>query len=174
MAVIPAVSARIDLDRFADLYQRHRDAVYRYLRRWGADDDEAADLTARTFERALSHLHSCRGGADGFAAWVFRIARNQAIDARRRRHPATALDFVAPQLLPRSANEPEADALRREEFGELHERLMRLSAVERECLALRYAGHLTARQIGMVIGKSEAATQKVIGRALAALRESYQ
>jgi DNA-directed RNA polymerase specialized sigma24 family protein len=36
---------------------------------------------------------------------------------------------------------------------------------------LRYAGGLTAREIGAVVGKSEAAVQKQIQRALGALRE---
>ena len=35
----------------------------------------------------------------------------------------------------------------------------------------RYAGGLSAREIGLVLGKSEAAIQKQIQRALAALRE---
>ena len=46
-----------------------------------------------------------------------------------------------------------------------------LPEVQRDALALRYGAGLTARQIGVVLGKNEAATQKLISRALARLRE---
>ena len=50
----------------------------------------------------------------------------------------------------------------------------RLPDVQREALALRYAAGLTAREIGAVIGKSEQATQKLLSRALATLREEHR
>jgi len=39
---------------------------------------------------------------------------------------------------------------------------------------LRFAGALTAREIGRVLGRSEAAAHKLVNRALAALREDYR
>jgi RNA polymerase sigma-70 factor, ECF subfamily len=48
----------------------------------------------------------------------------------------------------------------------------RLSDVQRDALALRFAGGLSSREIAPVIGKSEAATKKLLTRALAALKEA--
>ena len=76
--------------QFEDVYLRLRDPVFHYVRRYATDDNEAAELTARTFERALTRLSSYRGGREGVAAWLFRIARSQAIDATRRRRPLPA------------------------------------------------------------------------------------
>ena len=70
-----AVIGRAD---FGELYVRYRDPVFRYLRRLCGSEDEAADLTALTFERALAKLHGFRGDGAGFAPWLFRITRNQA------------------------------------------------------------------------------------------------
>ena len=50
----------------------------------------------------------------------------------------------------------------------------RLPEDQREALLLRYAGGLTAREIGVVIGKQEGAVQKQIERGLAALRETLR
>ncbi|HET7030780.1 MAG TPA: sigma factor, partial [Candidatus Limnocylindrales bacterium] len=51
-----AVGAGVDRDAFALLYERHRLAVFRYLRARTPSDDEAAELTAVTFEKALRSI----------------------------------------------------------------------------------------------------------------------
>lgn len=161
-------------EHFEEAYLRLRDPVFHYVRRFATDDDEAAELTARTFERALTKLPSYRGGRNGIAAWLFRIARSQAIDAIRRRRPLHPLDIIRPEHHPHSERgRPEPELIRREENRELADHVQQLPPLQRECLALRYGARLNAREIGAVIGKSEAATQKLISRALSRLRETY-
>lgn len=159
---------------FEEAYLQLRDPVFHYVRRFARDDDDAAELTAGTFERALTKLATYRGGRDEIAAWLFRIARSQAVDATRRRRPLHALDLIRPEQHPHSERgRPEPELIRREEHRELAERVQQLSPLQRECLALRYSAGLSSREIGAVVGKSEAATQKLISRALDRLRETY-
>ena len=89
-----ATAGQVD-ETFGESYLRLRDPVFHYVRRFATDDDEAAELTARTFERALTRLSSYRGGRRGIAAWLFRIARSQAVDATRRRRPLHPLDLIS-------------------------------------------------------------------------------
>ena len=49
-----------------------------------------------------------------------------------------------------------------------------LPEVQRDAIWLRYAGGLNAREIGHVLGKSEAAVQKQIQRGLESLREALE
>lgn len=104
------------LDRadFGQLYLRYRDPVFRYVRRLSGSEDDAADLTARTFERALAKLHTYRGDGAGFAPWLFRIARNQARDARRRTRPWLPIQLLGTAAHPHEPSTPEGTALRRE------------------------------------------------------------
>jgi len=44
---------------------------------------------------------------------------------------------------------------------------------QRDAIVLRFAAGLTAREIGDVLGKSEAASQKLVSRWLTALKEAY-
>ena len=81
-----AEEARTNAEAFAPLYERHLERVYRYLRARGAAEDDAAELAALTFERALTHIDQYRPGGSGFGPWLLRIARNAFIDAGRRRH----------------------------------------------------------------------------------------
>jgi RNA polymerase sigma-70 factor (ECF subfamily) len=169
-----ALAARSDPRAFGRLYRRHQLSVFRYLRARSASDDEAAELTAVVFERALKAIGRYRPIGGGFVAWLFTIARNAALDAdrSRRRHPP------APQADPQAeAQDPtlvEDAVLEREQRADLRARVDRLPAMQRDAIVLRYAGGLTAREIAGALGKSEAATQKVLSRALAILRESYR
>jgi RNA polymerase sigma-70 factor (ECF subfamily) len=164
----------IDRAEFGELYLRFRDPVFRYVRRLCGSEDEAADLTALTFERALASLHGYRGDGAGFAPWLFRIARNQAWDARRRKRPWLPLQLLALARHPQAGSTPEDATLRRESIRELSRHLDELPEIQRECLLLRYGAGLTAREIGALIGKSDEATQKLITRALAKLKENYR
>lgn len=158
----------LDSASFALLYQEHRLPVYRYLRARTRSDADALDLAADTFERAFASLGRFRQRDGGARAWLLRIARNAAIDAHRR-HRTTVGLADADVHLGRIA--VETDRLRRERTT-IVELVARLPSDQQEALLLRYAGGLTAREIGAVMGKRESAVQKQIERGLAALREA--
>ncbi len=164
----------IDKADFGQLYLRYRDPVFRYVRRLSGSEDEAVDLAARTFERALAKLHTYRGDGAGFAPWLFRIARNQARDARRRTRRWLPIQLLGMGAHPHEPTTPEGTVLRRESITEVSRYLDELTELERDCLLLRYGAGLTAREIGLVIGRSDEATQKLMQRALAKLKEKYR
>jgi RNA polymerase sigma-70 factor (ECF subfamily) len=167
-----ALRARHDRDAFAELYVQHRERVFRYLRARCASDDDAQELTAQTFERALQAMprYSTRGG--GVVAWLLRIARNAAVDSERRRRPL----LLVPDPPEHESTEPspEEAAIGAEDRRALREVLRQLPPVQRDALALRFGAGMTAREISLVIGKSEEATQKLIARAIGRLREDLQ
>ncbi len=166
-----ALQARSDPDAFGMLYIRRRETIYRYLRARCASDDDALELTSVTFERALAAMHRYNSRGGGVVAWLLRIARNAVIDQERHRKPLVA---QRPAIdLTSAARTPEEAAIYAEERQELRRLLAALPQVQRDAIALRYANGLTAREIALVIGKSEDATQKLIGRALARLKEGY-
>jgi RNA polymerase sigma factor (sigma-70 family) len=177
-------AARGDARAFRVLYERHARAVFGYLRARGASDEDAADLAATTFERALAGLHGYRSGRAGFRPWLLRIARNAAIDASRRRRPVSSLDAAsdrrtaagtgAAELAGLVAPGPEGAVEESEQRAEIRRLVAALPEPQREAIVLRYASGLTAREIGAVIGRSEEATQKLITRALARLKEAYR
>ncbi len=166
-----ALAARSDAAAFGLLYRRHRLAVFRYLRTRTGTDDDAADLTAIAFERALVAMPRYTPSGGGILAWLLRIARNAAIDAGRRR---SALPLGAGPPTAHAAEAPEDLVLAMESRSALMKAVERLPDAQREAIVLRYAAGLTAREIGDVLGKRPEATQKLISRALATLRESYR
>lgn len=170
---IPAVDAkaeRLDASTFGQVYQQHRLSVYRYLRARTPTDADALDLAADTFERAYASIGRFRPRDGGVRAWLLRIARNAAIDAHRRRRPTVDIGDAAAQS---NRIAIEADRTERERV-EILDLVARLPRDQSDALLLRYGSGLTAREIGVVIGKREGAVQKQIERGLIALREAYR
>ncbi len=155
-------------DALEALYLAHRESVFRYLRAMSGDEDRALDLTATTFERAFAEL---RAGREPGLGWLLRTARNAAIDADRRAR--TALLFGRRSRETEGpASSPEEQTLEAERARRVHRALGSLPGPQRDAIALRYTSELTVREIAEVIGKSAAATQKLLDRGLARLKES--
>ncbi len=161
---------RLDTASFGHVYEQHRLSVYRYLRARTRNDEDALDLTASTFERAYRNLDRFRARDGGMHAWLLRIARNAAVDAHRRRRSTDSLDAADFHLQQMAVD---SDRLTQESI-ELLDVVHRLPKDQQDALLLRYAGGLTAKEIGVVMGKREGAVQKHIERSLNALREAFE
>src|SRR4030088_3045802 len=72
-----------DASAFGELYERYRDPIYRYcLSRTGTAHD-AEDLTSDVFVKALHSIDRYQERGLPFVAFLYRIARNAAIDRSR-------------------------------------------------------------------------------------------
>ncbi len=166
-------AARVDPAAFGLLYRRYRDRVYAYLRGRTDSDDDAADLTQQVFLQALDALPRYRGGDAAFAAWLFRIARNSAINVGSRRPATVAWENVPEGLHPQADDDLMAGLLRREETGRLRTLVAALPADARELLALRFAARLSTAEIAVVLGTSDTVIRKRLSRLMRTLQEQY-
>jgi RNA polymerase sigma-70 factor (ECF subfamily) len=166
---MPAAQQNNDQEHltFEELYDRHFNAVNRYLRyrvpvTWDADD-----LTAAVFIKAMEKYHHFRGEAP-VAVWLFRICHNTYVDYMRSRRKTVDLSDTA--AAPGIYGQPEEEYLQREQLVLLKKYLQRLPLDYRDVLSLRYMGELKFRQIAQVLGKKEASVRMAHYRALKMLR----
>jgi RNA polymerase sigma-70 factor (ECF subfamily) len=157
-------------DAFGLIYERHVDAVYSYLRSRVDTSEDAADLTQQTFLQALKALSAYRVGPVPFRAWLFRIARNLAINYRRSQRANITFDLLPEPLRPR-LNCDYVSGL--EQAENLQHVFGLLDPGSRELLILRFASQLTYREIGAAVGLGEDATRKRITRILNTIKEHY-
>jgi RNA polymerase sigma-70 factor, ECF subfamily len=173
-------AAKLDSAAFGRIYQQYLPRIYRYLRLRLGSEDDAADITQQVFLQALAALPGYREKGLPFAAWLFRIARNAALNANQRHRIAFNWDVLTDiSLAPDKQTEedelnPEAMVLKRETVSQLSALLAELDAAKLELLVLRFAAGLTVRQISQVVGKSEAAIHKQISRTLRVLRVQFR
>ena len=151
---------------FAQAAEDHLDDVYGYLAWFTSDRWAAEELTAVTFERALRLWHRFDPSRGSARTWLCQVARTVALDhfrSERRRLRREELD--AP---------PEQVDFR---FGEglspdLEAALARLSAGEREVVALRVLLDLDAGSAARVLGISPTNCTTRLNRALKKLEEA--
>lgn len=140
------------------LFAAHKDGVFRYLCRIVGSED-ASELTQEVFLRVT------RSGApetdEGSRAWVFRIARNLALnhvrDDRRRGERVALSDHVAA---------PATQALQ----AALREALDRLSALDRDVFLMREVGGLNYLEISFACHLTTDAVRSRLHRARQQLR----
>src|SRR5260370_6257230 len=165
-------AARVDPAAFAGVYERYLPRIYRYcLRRLGSRT-EAEDATTVVFTRALAGISAYRGGS--VAAWLFRIAHNTvANELRKRQSAAYSLDscLMSDVHITRGSEVGVLDSIvRAEELQQVAHLLGELTTEQRELLALKVAGELSAREIGAVVGKREGAVRVALHRTIRQLR----
>ena len=78
-----------DASAASELVALHYAPIYAYLRRLCGDDEEAADLTQKSFFKAWLSLSSFQGRSR-FGTWLHGIAYHVYVDWRRSRRPADA------------------------------------------------------------------------------------
>jgi len=157
---------------FALLYRLHSATIFRYVRTYTENDEDAADLAQLVFLRVLEALPTYQDRGLPFRAWVFRIARNAAIDTYRSRRRTLPWDHFPATLQPFLADVEER-AIQREAINRLRVLIGQFSPEKQELLALRFAGALTVREIALVVGRSEDAVKKQLTRTMRTLREEF-
>ncbi len=145
-------------EAFAELYERHRERVYRMAYRFAGNKADALDLCQEVFVKAYESLATFRGRAR-FSTWLTRIAANTCVDHIRQariRHTgeleeeSVKADFRVPGH--REAAEP-TQGLEREELGAaLNAALARLSPEHRQVFLLHASESLTYEEIASVVG----------------------
>ena len=145
--------------RVGELFDQHMQAIYRYLRRCTGQDAVAEELTQDVFLRLLGAMstHEARGRD---VAWVFRVARNVAIDYRRRdarrSHPINA--------------DPDAYGRLDVDRLPLQDALAGLDDIDRDLFLLRELAGLTYEELAKETGFTTAAVRSRLYRTRMALR----
>lgn len=164
-------AARRELAAFGALYRRHVAPIYRYLYSRVGNAADAQDLTAQVFLEALQGLDRYREHGS-FRAWLFTIAHHRAADHHRRQRPELALDEARDAAA--GGEGPLARLVHEEALQRLAALVDQLDADKQEMLRLRFSSGLTYREIGQVVGRSEAAVKMAVNRLVRHLEAEWE
>lgn len=159
-----------EAEAFAALYDRYVDRIFRFLRRRTMDQPLAEDLTSEVFLRAWDHLDGYRPGRAPFGAWLFKIARNLAIDASRKRRPDASIDAMAFEPI-EDLPGPEMTAAASLDARQVRQALSELTPLQRDVLSLRFIEGLSTAEVAAALGKRQGAIRALQMRGLQALAE---
>ncbi len=156
-----------DAAAFETLYDAYHRLVYGVAFRVVGDATAAEDITQAVFLKIWTAPDRFEAG--NFGGWIARVARNQALDAvRRKSHAETELSEAMPDsdlLEERVFSEIDAESVRRA--------LAQLPAEQREPIELGFFGGIThaeiARRSGIPLGTIKTRIRAGLGKLRGAL-----
>jgi RNA polymerase sigma-70 factor (ECF subfamily) len=163
--------AKDDTAAFGELYERHVRRIYNYIYYRTSNAQDAEDLTAKVFMRALNHVENYDERGVPFTAWLYRIAHNLVANwyrDRSRRKIIPLDEFVEKGM---RSELPEVVAEQQEEQDRMLESIQRLPSDRQQLLILKYVERMSNAEIGEIMGKTEGAVKSLYYRTLSFLRE---
>jgi len=150
------------------LYDRLAERVYRFSLFRVGNHADAEDLTQRTFLKMIEALPRYQRRGIPFEGWLFRLARNAAIDLLRGRRAHQPLEAADAMRSPTPG--PEAAAEQAAELAAVGRAVEQLTSDQRDVIAYRFVAGLTTREIAAVMGKREGSIRALQFRSLNAMR----
>ena len=151
-----------DREAFTLLYSDLKQPIYTIICRIVQSRETAEDITQDVFVKLF--VSPPEPSVKNIRAWIFRMARNLAIDSLRKQHITQSEDALAEY-----AGE---DEVRKTDTRLDVERAMsHLPQAEREIVSLHIHGELSFAEVARIMGLSLPATYRTYRRALNRLRE---
>ncbi len=174
---------RGDRKAFGQLYQRHLDAVYLYLRMRVRDPQLTEDLCQDVFLSAWRGMEGFRW-TSGFRPWLLAVAHNRVanhwrrLDRRPQESELPEEDAAEPAQPPPPALIDEADLDRQLERGIDADRiagaLPALSDAQQEVLVLRFLLELSIDETATTMDRSSGAVKSLQHAAIRRLRQTMR
>ena len=160
------------MEEIAKLYMAHQQRLIAYLISIVRDQELAEDLCQETFVKAIRHW-ATRSTDGSVIGWLYRIARNTALDEvrRRRRLTFTPLDET---LELQSSHDVVNEVSTREQDGTVGQLLTQVPTIYREAFLLYTYHDCNMEEIATMVGCSRSAAKGRVHRARGYLRSAYQ
>jgi RNA polymerase sigma factor (sigma-70 family) len=155
------------------LYERYKTMAYGIARRITGDDSLAEDVVQEAFLGAWRNADRYVAGRGSVKTWLLAIVHHRAIDAVRRRKPASELPEEAEGMrTPEPLTLPDVwgEVAGRLDAGAVQTALAALSALQRETLELAYFGGLSQTEIAERTGVPLGTVKSRVRLALVAMR----
>ncbi|MAU13194.1 MAG: hypothetical protein CL607_25480 [Anaerolineaceae bacterium] len=166
--------AKEDKEAFGELYERYVTKIYNYIYYRTGNQQDAEDLTARVFYRAMGHIENYVDKGVPFQAWLYRIAHNLVANFHRdhgRRKIIPLDDYVAHTL---RSEAPDRQAEASDEQETLMKAIGRLPAERQQLILLKFIHQKSNAEIGEIMNRTEGAIKSLYHRTLIALRDEIQ
>lgn len=154
------------------LMARHVEALLRYCRTLTPNSHDAEDLCQEAMTRAIDRLHSLESG-EAFRTWLFRVARNLAVDWSRRGQRLQPMPDGDGASFPSPESGPHERVETSEEHEMVAQALQTLKQRHRDVLLLREVEGLSYADIARRLNVSQSAVETLLFRARRRLREQY-
>ncbi len=167
-------AAKGDQAAFLELYDRHREPIFRFAYRLLGSVDIAEDITHDCFLSLIRRPEGYRPERAALRTYLFAITRNLALKHFRDTGRETGLEEVTqePQVSPRQV--PLRKMLDEELAAQVREAVFSLPALQREALILFEYEGLSLNEIAAVVDADVGAVKARLYRARESLKRTLR
>ena len=158
-----------DAQALAEIYDRYAESIYRYAYRYVGDAGLAEDLTSEVFLKLLEALGTSRAPREQLQGWLYRVARNLAIDWFRQQ--AKGVTYSLNEEMRPGGDSPATRLEEQQLHQDLREAISKLTPSQQQVIVLRFGEGRKIKEIGQLMGKSEGSIKVMQYRAMRKLRE---
>ena len=147
-----------------ELYEKQAKIIYRYLLKYGCGKEEAEEIVQESFIKAIQYID----GVDErkLPSWIFKVALNNYRNNLKRKSVITELSIDGGGFFSRLAAEGDftQDILAYESATSVRDCLNSLKDGYKNLLILKYELELSYKEIGRLLGISEATVKTYLYR----------
>jgi len=158
-----------DLAAATELVTLHYQKMFAFFRRLCGSDEDAADLTQKTFAKAWPALSSFQGRSS-FSTWLHGIGRNVYVDWRRKGNRLDSQPDEWWETCAADGPSPYENTSERDAADHLHALVSRLDEVHREVIHVHYYQGLSLSETAEVLGIATSTVKYRLREALDQLR----
>ncbi|RME42852.1 MAG: sigma-70 family RNA polymerase sigma factor [Caldilineae bacterium] len=163
--------AKHNPEAFGILYRRYVNQIYTYIYYRTGNRQDAEDLTARVFHKALDHIGNYKHKGHPFSAWLYRIAHNLVANWHRDRQKRKTVPIESLSGVGSKYGNPYQNTAKNEATRILLEAISQLPPVRQQLLILKFIEGLSNAEIGRILNRSEGAIKSLYFRTLVSLKE---
>ncbi len=140
------------MQNIEEIYNKHSNAVYKYLFCLTGNEDTSEELTQETFAIAVKEIHKFKGNCK-VSVWLCQIAKHLWYkELKKKSHKDISMEDISEEIL--SVEATEDVVIGNEEKLKLFKDMQMLDNKTREVLYLRMIGNLNFIEIGEILGKT--------------------
>lgn len=159
---------------FNKLIGRWQDRIHHFAYRYFASNDDAAEITQKTFIKAYQKLDTLDDAAK-FGSWLYRIANNLCLDELKRagRKRATSLEALKTAPQTETASPADGTLMKNEAMVLLHKALLQLPNDQRMVVIMKEYEGLTFREIAEILDEPENTVKSRMYYGLRSLKKTF-
>ncbi len=159
---------RGDISGLSELFETHREKVYRLSWRMLGSPQDAEDVLQEIYLKVYDRIKNYRGDS-AFSTWLYRMTTNHCLDVLRRRKIIAFLGFEnAPEAVEKKDS---AKAINLGLSPVVEKALGKLPEKQKACLLLREMEELSYEEIAAALNLSLGSVKSNIHRAKEFLKE---
>jgi len=163
--------AKNDTQRFAPLYKKYHEQIFRYVYQRMDDEEMAFDVTSQVFMKAMNNLHKYEYRGVPFSSWLYRIAKSELYQSFRDKKALRTVNIDTVQVY-HVIDEIDGDE-NEENKQRLISTIAKLKDDDIQLIEMRFFEKRSYKEIGEILDISENNAKVKSFRALEKLKKLF-